>query len=49
MREAFNALRGIFPRDSNLGGTLDVLEVRGYAEVVAPPRDRSGRPPTPTV
>ena len=49
VREAFNALQGTFPRVSMLRDALDALEERGYVEVIEPPRDGPGRPPSPTV
>ena len=47
VREAFNALRGTFPRVTGLREALDVLEERGYLEVFEPPREGPGRPPSP--
>jgi len=49
VREAFNALRGTFPRVALLREALDALEERGYVEVIEPPRDGPGRPPSPLV
>jgi len=49
VREAFNAMRGSFPRVKNIRDALDALEERGYVEVVSPPKDGPGRPPSPTV
>jgi hypothetical protein len=49
VREAFNALRGTFPRVDKLREALDALEERGYVEVIEPPRDGPGRPPSPVV
>ena len=49
VRDAFNALRGTFPRVSKLREALEALEERGYLEVIEPPRDGPGRPPSPTV
>ena len=49
VREAFNALRGTFPRVANLREALEALEERGYVEMIEPPRDGPGRPPSPTV
>ncbi len=48
-REAFNALRGSFPRMSALREALGVLVERGYITVQEPPRDSRGRPPSPVV
>jgi len=49
VREAFNALRGTFPRVAMLRNALDALEERGYIEVLEPPKDGPGRPPSPLV
>ncbi|MAL94577.1 MAG: hypothetical protein CME40_05835 [Haliea sp.] len=49
VREAFNALRSTFPRVAMLRDALVVLEERGYLEVLEPPRDGPGRPPSPIV
>jgi hypothetical protein len=49
VREAFNALRGTFPRVAVLREALDALEERGYVEVIEPSRDGPGRPPSPLV
>jgi len=49
VREAFNALRGTFPRVAMLRDSLEALEERGYLEVIEPPRDGPGRPPSPIV
>jgi hypothetical protein len=49
VREAFNALRSTFPRVAKLREALEVLEERGYVEVIEPPREGPGRPPSPTV
>lgn len=49
VREGFNALRGTFPRVAMLREALEALEERGYLEVIEPPRDGPGRPPSPTV
>ena len=49
VREAFNALRGTFPRVAGLREALLVLEERGYLQVIEPPRDGRGRPPSPSV
>jgi len=49
VREAFNALRGTFPRVAMLREALEALEERGYLEVIEPPRDGPGRPPSPLV
>ncbi len=49
VREAFNALRGTFPRVAMLNRALEALQERGYVEVIASPRDGPGRRPSPTV
>jgi len=49
LREAQQALKGTFPRVIELRRALEVLEERGYLEVIEPPRDGPGRPPSPTV
>lgn len=49
LREAFNALRGTFPRMNSLREAMAVLEERGYVEMIEPPRDGRGRPPSPVV
>jgi hypothetical protein len=49
VRDAFNALRGTFPRVAMLRGALEPLEERGYLEVPEPTRDGPGRPPSPLV
>ena len=50
IREAFNALKGTFPRVKNVVAALKVLEERGYVEIQ--PVNQTGgpgRPPSPTV
>ncbi|MCF1432118.1 MAG: DUF3987 domain-containing protein, partial [Shewanella sp.] len=49
IREAFNALRGTFPRVAKLRDALEALEERGYGDVIEPQRDGPGRPPSPMV
>ena len=49
VREAFNAMRGTFPRVKYILEALVALEERGYVEVVEPPKGVPGRPPSPTV
>lgn len=50
VREAFNALRGSFPRVAHLQEALAALEERGYIETIEPPpKNGPGRPPSPTV
>lgn len=49
VRDAFNALRGTFPRVDALREALAALDERGYVNVVEPQRDGPGRPPSPLV
>ncbi|MBL3590424.1 MAG: hypothetical protein JMN24_11610 [gamma proteobacterium endosymbiont of Lamellibrachia anaximandri] len=49
VREAFNALRGTFPRVQHIRDALEALKERGYVEVMESPRDGPGRPASPTV
>ena len=49
VREAFNALRGTFPRVQKLREALEALAERGYVEIVEPPSTGPGRPPSPSV
>ena len=49
VRDAFNALRGTFPRVQMLRSALGALEERGYVEIIDPPRDGPGRPSSPIV
>ena len=49
VREAFNALRGTFPRVKDLTSALDVLEERGYVAVEDLSSQGPGRPPSPLV
>lgn len=44
VREAYQALKGSFPRVAALRDALAALEERGYLEVIEPPRDTPGRP-----
>lgn len=46
VRDAFNALRGSFPRVKNLDDALEPLEERGYIQVIKPSSDGPGRPPS---
>lgn len=48
-REAFNALRGTFPRVADLRAALEVLAERGYVEVQEQKTEGKGRPPSPRV
>jgi len=49
VRDAFNALRSIFPRVAELNPAMEALEERGYVQVLELPREGRGRPPSPTV
>jgi len=49
VRDAFNALRSIFPRVAKLHDALEALEERGYVQVIELPREGRGRPPSPRV
>ena len=49
VREDFNAHRSTFPRVKNLRIALEVLEERGYIDIVEPSNDGPGRPPSPAV
>lgn len=49
VRDAFSALRGSFPRVQMVRDALAALEERGYVEVIEPPKDGPGRPPSPLV
>ncbi|MCG5495248.1 YfjI family protein [Ectothiorhodospira variabilis] len=49
LREAQQALKGTFPRVAALRDALDLLEERGYLEVIEPQADGPGRRPSPTV
>jgi len=49
VRDAFNALRSRFPRVQKIREALEVLEERGYLEVIEPPKQGPGRPPSPRV
>lgn len=49
VREAFNALRGTYPRVQFINNALEALEERGYVDVLESIRDGRGRPPSPTV
>ena len=46
VREAFNALRGTFPRVQKLREALEALEERGYVEIIQPAPEGPGRPPS---
>ena len=49
VREAFNALRGRFPRMKDIRIALEALEERGYVLELEAVSHGPGRPPSPTV
>lgn len=49
VRDAWQALKGSFDRVKPVRDALDVLEERGYVEVIEPTRDGPGRRPSPVV
>ncbi|HYG91866.1 MAG TPA: YfjI family protein [Azospirillum sp.] len=49
VRDAFQALKGSFPRVATVDAALKILEERGYLTVIDPPIRGPGRPPSPTV
>lgn len=49
IRDAFEALKGTYPKVKNLKPALMVLEERGYIEIVEVERDGPGRKPSPIV
>jgi hypothetical protein len=49
IRDAFNALRGSFPRVAGLREALEALAERGYVEIIESRPDGPGRPPSPMV
>lgn len=49
VREAYQALKGTFPRVGGLRTALGVLEERGYVVVAEPITEGPGRPPSPMV
>jgi len=50
IREAFNALKGTFPRVKDMLPALEVLEERGYVEIQPVNQTgEPGRPPSPAV
>jgi hypothetical protein len=49
VREAYQALKGSFPRVKELEAALDVLAERGYIEIAPTVKTLTGRPPSPTV
>ncbi|WP_082085552.1 YfjI family protein [Magnetospira sp. QH-2] len=48
-REAYQALKGSFPRVADLREAFDALAERGYLEIIEPPKAGPGRPPSPSV
>ena len=49
IREAFNALRSIFPKVQQLMVALEILEERGYIKVDEPLKKSPGRPASPVI
>ncbi|MGX6643250.1 DUF3987 domain-containing protein [Legionella pneumophila] len=49
IREAFNALRSIFPKVQQLIVALEILEERGYIKVDEPLKKGPGRPASPVI
>ena len=49
VREAFNALRSIFPKVQKLMVALEILEERGYIKVDEPLKKGPGRPASPVI
>ncbi|MFI2810366.1 YfjI family protein [Microbulbifer sp. JSM ZJ756] len=49
IREAFNALKGTFPRVEMLRKAIATLEERGYVKVTPLVREGRGRPPSPLI
>ena len=49
IREAFNGMRSVFSRVVALKKALIILEERGYLQIIEPPREGRGRPPSPMV
>ncbi len=49
IRDAFNGMRSVFPRVEALKKALTILEERGYVQIIEPPREGRGRPPSPVV
>jgi hypothetical protein len=48
-RDAFNVLRGTFPKMRPLMDAMEVLEERGYLAITEPETEGPGRRPSPTV
>lgn len=49
VRDAFQALKGSFPRAAMVRAALDALEERGYVEITESSASGRGRPPSPVV
>lgn len=49
LREAFNALRGSFPSVAKLKPAMNILQERGYLEILEVQHDGPGRPPSPVI
>jgi hypothetical protein len=49
LRDAYQALKGSFPRVSALVNALELLEERGYLVLVTPETTGAGRPPSPRI
>ncbi len=49
LRDAYQALKGSFPRVSALVNALELLEERGYLVLVTPAPTGAGRPPSPRI
>lgn len=49
VREAFNALRSIFPHVQQLMVAIEILEERGYIKIDAPLKKGPGRPASPVI
>ena len=49
VRDAYQALKGTFPRVTDLRTALGVLEERGYLEIAVVNPEGPGRPPSPPV
>jgi hypothetical protein len=49
IRDAYQALKGTFPRVAPLQDAIDALAERGYVRVVEPQTTGPGRPPSPRI
>ena len=49
LRDAYQALKGSFPRVSGLVSALELLEERGYLVLITPETTGAGRPPSPRI